>query len=138
MPIDRGYKTVVDTHQFMMMMLHKDFTLINVHIPYQGKIPGTNELLPFDPISELQRQLPKDKNAPIVVYCMGSYMGGVAARTLTRMGYTHITLFYNGMIGCQEQGGRLINRSKQAVLLNTISLWQGLAKKYGPQSLEMR
>lgn len=105
------YQTV-DTSQFMRMMLHKNFTLIDVHIPSEGEIPGTDERLPFNHINQLQSQLPKDKNAPIVVYCMGSSMGSIAAQTLTQMGYTHVTQFYNGMIGWQEQGGKLIYKSK--------------------------
>jgi rhodanese-related sulfurtransferase len=104
---DKGY-TTVDTSRFMQMMNHKDFTLINVHIPFQGKIPGTDKLLPYNRIAELKDQLPQDKNTPIVIYCMGSEMGTIAARTLSQMGYTHVTQFYNGMIGWREQGGRLI------------------------------
>ena len=104
---DKGYSTV-DTSRFMQMMNHKDFTLINVHVPFQGEIPGTDKLLPYDQIAELKDQLPQDKNAPIVVYCMGSAMGTIAAQTLSQMGYTHVTQFYNGMIGWREEGGRLI------------------------------
>jgi rhodanese-related sulfurtransferase len=107
----KGYITV-DTLQFMQMMKHKDFTLINVHVPYQGEIPGTDERLPYDRITALKNKLPQDKISPIVVYCMGSYMGRIAARTLSAMGYTHVTQFYDGMIGWQDHGGKLIYKSK--------------------------
>lgn len=100
--------TTVSTPQFMQMMKHKDFTLIDVHVPYQGEIPGTDERLPYDRIAGLKNKLPQDKNSPIVVYCMGSYMGRIAARTLSQMGYTHVTQFYDGMIGWQEHGGKLV------------------------------
>lgn len=107
----KGY-TTVDTYRFMQMMNHKDFVLINVHVPYQGEIPGTDEILPYNRIAKLKSQLPQDKNAPIVVYCMGSEMGKIAAQTLSQMGYTQVTQFYNGMIGWREDGGKLIYKTK--------------------------
>ena len=38
------------------------FTLINVHIPYEGRIAGTDLLLPYDTIGQ-NRALPADKRA---------------------------------------------------------------------------
>ncbi|HKK01172.1 MAG TPA: rhodanese-like domain-containing protein [Desulfuromonadales bacterium] len=100
----------VDTTRFMQMMKHKDFTLIDVHTPYQGEIPGTDEVLPYDRIADFANRLPRDKSAPIVVYCMGSSMGRVAAQTLVRMGYTHVTQYDDGMYGWHEAGGTLVYR----------------------------
>lgn len=100
----------VDTAQFKQMMKHKNFTLINVHTPYQGEIPGTDEVLPYDRIAEFANRLPKDKSAPIVVYCVGSEMGRVAAQTLVRMGYTHVTQYEEGMFGWHKAGGNLVSR----------------------------
>jgi hypothetical protein len=34
--------------QFEKVMDQKDFTLINVHIPYQGEIDDTDILIPFN------------------------------------------------------------------------------------------
>ena len=102
--------TKVDTNQFMQMMKHKDFTLIDVHTPYQGEIPRTDEVLPYDRIANFASQLPQDKSAPIVVYCMGNEMGQIAAQTLVRMGYTHVTQYEEGMIGWHDAGGQLVYR----------------------------
>jgi rhodanese-related sulfurtransferase len=102
-----GY-TRVNTAQFRQMMKHKDFTLIDVHVPYQGEIPGTDKLIPYDRIADFANRLPKDKNAPVVVYCMGNEMGEIAAQTLVRMGYTHVTQYDEGMIGWTQGGGQLL------------------------------
>lgn len=100
----------VDTDQFMRMMRHKNFTLIDVHTPYQGEIPKTDEVLPYDRLANFANRLPQDKSAPIVVYCMGSEMGQIAAQTLVQMGYTQVTQYEGGMIGWHAAGGQLIYR----------------------------
>lgn len=109
---DRKGYTTINTTRFILMMQHKDFYLLDVHTPYQGEIPETDEWLPYDRIATHRGLLPKDKNARIVVYCMGSAMGASAARTLVNMGYTHVIQYEDGMFGWQEQGGRLVYKKR--------------------------
>ena len=49
------------------MFEQKDFVLINVHIPYQGEIPGTELLVPFNQLDRHRKELPEDKGQKIVV-----------------------------------------------------------------------
>ncbi|MBW2409454.1 MAG: hypothetical protein JRF72_06610 [Deltaproteobacteria bacterium] len=52
---------------FVKMFEQKDFVLINVHIPYQGEIPGTELLVPFNQLDRHRKELPEDKGQKIVV-----------------------------------------------------------------------
>jgi rhodanese-related sulfurtransferase len=100
----------ISVDQFEKLMDQKDFTLINVHIPYQGEIDNTDLLIPFNAIEQHKNRLPKDKGAKIVVYCMGNHMGYVAAEQLVKMGYTRISNFEGGMLAWQKQGQRIVHR----------------------------
>ena len=100
----------ISVDQFEKLMDQKDFTLINVHIPYQGEIDNTDLLIHFDAVNQNKNFLPKNKDAKIVVYCMEDQMSDVAAEQLTKMGYTRIFNLQGGMIAWQNQGRRLVYR----------------------------
>lgn len=102
----------VDVDQFLAMMDNKDFVLINVHIPYQGEIPQTDLLIPFNMIDQHRNELPKDKDAKMVVYCMTGPMGYIAAEKLVNMGYTNVFHFEGGMKAWARSGRQLVNRKK--------------------------
>jgi len=107
----KGYLNV-SSDQFVEMVENKDFTLINTHIPYEGEIPGTDLLIPFNEIERYQADLPDDKTTPIVVYCKAGPMGDAAAGKLVQMGYTHVIHFKDGMNGWQMAGKSLQFRSR--------------------------
>ena len=73
--------------RFSIMMKHKDFVLINVHTPYQGEIPQTDLLIPYNMIESRQSELPADKSAKIVVYGLTGPMGYAAAQKLSELGF---------------------------------------------------
>jgi len=106
----KGYENI-STDQFVQMMDQKDFILINVHIPYAGEIAKTDLLIPFNKIDLHQNELPKDKDAKIVVYCMTGPMGYIAAEKLVRMGYTRVVHFQGGMKVWKQTGNKLLFRS---------------------------
>ena len=97
---------------FVEMMDHKDFLLINTHIPYEGEIPETDLLIPFNEIEQHRIKLPDDRAARIVVYCKAGPMGDIAAGKLVQMGYTHVIHFKDGMNGWEKAGKSLIFRSR--------------------------
>jgi rhodanese-related sulfurtransferase len=94
------------------MMDQKDFTLINVHIPYQGEIPGTDLLIPFNNIDQHESDLPNPKDTKIVVYCMAGPMGYVAAEKLVEMGYSKVIHLEGGMRAWRNSGRPLRFRPK--------------------------
>ena len=98
--------------QFIEMMRHKDFILINVHIPYQGEIPNTDIVIPFNSIDQYPSKLPEDRDAKIVVYCMTGPMGYIASDKLADMEYTNVIHFEGGMRTWVQSGRQLVNGQK--------------------------
>ncbi|WP_295814210.1 rhodanese-like domain-containing protein [uncultured Deinococcus sp.] len=74
----------------------KDFVLINVHVPYEGGLPGTDLFLPFDQVQGSPR-LPRAKTTELVIYCRSGRMSELAARALVRRGYTNVRELRGGM-----------------------------------------
>jgi rhodanese-related sulfurtransferase len=107
----KGYENI-SVDQFVKMMDHKDFILINVHIPYEGEIAETDVLIPFNAIDQHKKELPNNKDAKIVVYCMTGPMGDIAAGRLIRMGYARVIHFEGGMKAWKRAGRSLLFRLK--------------------------
>ena len=98
--------------QLNAMMKNKDFTLINVHVPYAGELPQTDLTIPYNTIEKFQNKLPKDKDTRIVVYCVGGHMSRIAAEKLNRMGYNRVLNFQDGMRGWKQHGNQVLYRSR--------------------------
>jgi rhodanese-related sulfurtransferase len=107
----KGYENIY-IDQFLKMMDHKDFFLINVHVPYYAEIAQTDLVVPFNEIEQHIADLPKDKDAKIVVYCMTGPMGDIAAEKLAGMGYTRVSNFQGGMMAWTQAGRNLQRRLK--------------------------
>ena len=79
-------------------------TLINVHIPYEGEIQGTDAFVPFNTITKRLNALPADRDAEVVLYCKSGRMSEIAARQLVKRGYTNVKQLRGGMIAWQRAG----------------------------------
>ena len=86
----------------------KDFLLVNVHVPYQGEIPGTDLLLSYRAVENQKDRLPKSKDSKIVVYCLTGPMGYQASASLVKLGYTQVYHFEGGMLTWVRSGRKLI------------------------------
>ena len=102
-----GFQTI-SVAQLLEMLQHKDFPLVNVHIPYEGEIAQTDAFIPFDEISDHLGELPADKAAPIVLYCRSGRMSEIAASELVDLGYTNVSHLAGGMVKWEKAGQQLI------------------------------
>ena len=107
----KGY-TDISVDQLAGMLKNKDFILIDVHIPYEGEIPGTDLFIPYNAIDQYKEKLPRQKDAKIVVYCKTGPMGEIAAEKLVRMGYTRVFHFQGGMREWEGSGRKLLFRPR--------------------------
>ena len=94
----------VGPQELNTMLAEKDFTFVNVHIPYEGEIAKTDEFIPYNEIEANLNQLPEDKDAKIVLYCQSDRMSRIAAEELVGLGYTNIWNLDGGMVGWEVAG----------------------------------
>ena len=81
-----------------------DIVLINVHIPLEGNIPGTDAEIPFNDIEAYLSALPTDKDEKIIVYCRSGSMGKTASQTLVELGYSDVSNLDGGYLAWIEYG----------------------------------
>ncbi len=86
----------------------KDFTFVNVHIPFESDTAGSDLSIPYDEIGQEKNldHLPV-KDAKIVLYCRSGSMSAEAARTLVRLGYENVRDLNGGMIAWENAGYQL-------------------------------
>ena len=82
---------------------------MNVHIPYEGEIPETDKFIPYNKIGEHLNELP-NKSKKIVLYCRSDNMSTIAAKTLTKAGYTNLYNLKGGMKAWKAAGYKLIEK----------------------------
>jgi rhodanese-related sulfurtransferase len=109
-PQVRGYG-VITTDELFNMLKSKDFTLVNVHVPYEGELPQTDVFIPYDRIDQFLDRLPADKNAKVVLYCKMGKKSIIAAEPLVKLGYTNVWGMKGGMVEWRQKGYPIINAS---------------------------
>ena len=92
--------------QLKQALIKKNFVFINVHVPYEGHIAGTDLSIPFDNIAQ-STKLPADRKASIVLYCRSGTMSAEARQTLNRKGYTNVRELQGGFNAWKAAGYEL-------------------------------
>jgi rhodanese-related sulfurtransferase len=98
--------TDINAKELNQMLEQEDVFLVDVHIPEQEHIIGTDLFIPFDEISDNINQLPNDKDAKIVLYCRSGNMSIRASEDLVKAGYKNV---YNLVGGKNAYDGVLNN-----------------------------
>ena len=106
--LDGGSYQNITPAQLKSMLENKDFLFVNVHVPYEGEISGTDDFVPYNEIEPNLSRFPGDKGVKIVVYCRSGSMSAIAAKTLVKTGYTNIWNLDGGMIEWERQGFQLV------------------------------
>lgn len=96
--------------EFERVIADGDSVIINVHVPYEGEIAGTDLSIPFDQIEAQSGRLPSARDTPIAIYCRSDRMSTVAAQSLSYLGYDNIVELDGGMRAWEQSGRALIRR----------------------------
>lgn len=99
-----GSVTLLAPADYQSAVAGKNVFVVNVHVPYEGEIEGTDAFIPFDKVEEHAGELPADKSAPLYIYCRSGRMSAEATPDLQRLGYTNIVDLKGGMQAWEEAG----------------------------------
>jgi rhodanese-related sulfurtransferase len=103
----------LDPGQFAARMGGAEAEVINVHIPYEGELEGTDAFIPFDQILG-DAQLPADKGSEVLLYCMSGRMSVTAGEALLEDGYTNVSHLEGGMQAWEAAGKPLIQKPQES------------------------
>lgn len=93
--MDRSEMTV-GVDEFASRMASSEAFVVNVHVPDEGSIKGTDAAIPYDAIVGDDR-LPADKATPVLLYCKTGRMSATAVSALMGAGYTDVVHLDGGM-----------------------------------------
>lgn len=99
---------LVNPTEFSELVKKSERFLVDVHIPEQTHIPGTDALIPYNEISENLNQLPKDKSTLILVYCRSGSMSKPASQEIAKLGYTNVYDLDGGINAYREQNNEVV------------------------------
>lgn len=86
---------LVGPAEFAARIGEPDVVTVNVHVPDEGSIAGTDLTVPFDEIAR-SSALPDDRDTPLAVYCRSGSMSADAVRELAALGYTDVVELEGG------------------------------------------
>lgn len=103
----------LDPAAFEERMKNEPAMVINVHIPYEGELAGTDAFIPYDQIKGDPR-LPEDKATELLLYCRSGRMSAEAAVDLSEEGYTNIAHLEGGMKAWEASGRPVVYNPQNA------------------------
>jgi rhodanese-related sulfurtransferase len=99
----------ISASQLHDMMAKQSVYLVNVHVPYEGEIPGTSAFIPYTDIAGRLGDLPFGKE-PVVIYCRTGNMSGEAAAAMVAAGAPPFYELSGGFYAWQAAGYPLDNK----------------------------
>lgn len=115
--------------------------LLDVHIPEQEHIPGTDAFIPYDDLNSHLNELPEDKDTPIAIYCRSGSMSKQASQELIELGYTKIYDLVGG-INAYKEANVAVSITPQVTDLGTVIYGEVAATEFtltnfSPAALEI-
>jgi phage shock protein E len=71
--------------------------VVNVHVPYEGEIAGTDAFVPYDQVATGIPKLAPDTASKILLYCKTGRMSSIAMKQLADLGYTNVFELAGGL-----------------------------------------
>lgn len=84
------------------LMASEDVYLVNVHVPDEGQIPGTDANISYTELADRASELPTDQT--LVLYCRSGNMSTQAAADLVAAGRTGFYELDRGFIAWNDAG----------------------------------
>lgn len=94
----------IPPQQFAAAIAEPDRVTINVHVPFEGDLAGTDLSIPYDQIETQANRLPAARDTPLAVYCMSGRMSLIAAEALSKLGYSDVVELDGGMVAWDGAG----------------------------------
>ncbi len=107
-----GAYTNLTPSELKPMLDSKDFFLVDVHTPPEGRLPRTDARIVFDQVAQQIGKFPADKGAKIVLTCRSGRMSSIASETLVQLGYTNIYNLAGGMNAWKSAGYEIVPEGK--------------------------
>lgn len=101
----------LDAHTFAERAAQPEAFVVNVHVPYDGEIPGTDAFIRYDRIAGAS-ELPHDRGVDILLYCRSGRMSEMAAQSLIAAGHTNVAHLDGGMAAWAAAGLDLRDRDR--------------------------
>jgi rhodanese-related sulfurtransferase len=99
---DGGAWDRVTPQELQERMAAEDVHLVNVHIPYEGEIPGTDAFIPYTEIADRLGELPDDGS--LVIYCRSGNMSTQSAQEMVDAGFTEFVELEGGYQAWEAAG----------------------------------
>lgn len=93
-PAELSYMTPAELNE---ALASKDFLLINVHVPYEGEIPGTDAHISYLELDSLVDYIGPELDTRVVLYCKSDHMSDIVGPQLVDRGYRAVYALTGGM-----------------------------------------
>jgi len=85
-----------------------NYLVVNVHIPYEGEIEGTDLSIAYDEIEQHLATLAGAKDGGLLLYCKSGRMSRIAAEALAAHGFQDMLHLDGGLIAWEADGRPLV------------------------------
>lgn len=90
--------------EFAAAIAYQPRVTVNVHVPFEGTLTGTDLVISYNKIQQQAAELPTDRKTPLAIYCRSGRMSAIAAQSLAALGYTDIVELKGGMEAWHASG----------------------------------